>query len=161
MGNKKLQHDAFEFYFSLGPGRSYRTVADRYEVSKTAVANLAEREDWQQRILDLERKAHEATEKRIAETLEEMGERHIKMIKVVQRKALETLKSMPLNTAIEAVRALDLSIKHERLVRGEPTDRAALDVENLIKREYERWLISEDSEGEEAGDGDGDDGEAS
>jgi hypothetical protein len=35
-------------------------------------------------------------------------------------------------------------VKQERLARGEPTDRAAIDVESVIKREYERWLVRSD-----------------
>ena len=47
--------------FSLGPGRSYQAVADRYGVSKRAVTALAKRENWQARLAAgdalLERKA--------------------------------------------------------------------------------------------------------
>lgn len=143
MVNKKIPRDAFEFYFSLGPGRSYRTVADKYGVSKTAVSDAAKRENWQKRILDLERQANEAMEKRMAETLEEMSERHLKICKLIQRKALESLRSMPLDNALAAARALDTSIKTERLILGEP-DRSDLGVEEIIKREYERWLTHED-----------------
>ena len=45
MAQKKLPPDTFEFYYALGPGRSYRQVAEHFGVSKTAVANLAEREN--------------------------------------------------------------------------------------------------------------------
>ena len=54
--------------------------------------------------------------------------------------------AMPLDTAMNAVRALDISVKHERLIRGEPTDRAAVSVEDVVKREYDRWLTNEDDE---------------
>ena len=33
---KKIPTDAFDHYFSLGPGRSYQQVADRYGVTKRA-----------------------------------------------------------------------------------------------------------------------------
>ena len=49
---------------------------------------------------------------------------------------------MPLSSAMDAVRALDSSVKQERLVRGEPTDRAAVNVEEVIRREYDRWMVS-------------------
>ncbi len=54
---KKIPPEAFEYYFALGPGRSYRTVAEHFGVSKTAVANAAEREGWQGRIVKREQKA--------------------------------------------------------------------------------------------------------
>jgi len=132
--------DAFEFYYSLGPERSYRQVAEYFEVSKTAIANLAEKERWAERIQEMERKAHAAFEAKVMESIEAMNERHIKVCKLIQAKALETLKSMPLSTASEAVRALDLSIKQERLIRGEPTDRSAMDIQQVIKSEYDRWM---------------------
>ncbi len=39
-----------------------------------------------------------------------------------------------------AVRALDSSIRQERVVRGEPSDRTATSVEETIRSEYERWM---------------------
>jgi len=58
MPKRKIPHDAFDFYFSLGPERSYQRVASRYEVTKRAVTKLAARERWQER---LERVEAEAT----------------------------------------------------------------------------------------------------
>ena len=37
---KKIPPDAFDFYFSLGPPRSYQAVADKYGVTKRAVTAL-------------------------------------------------------------------------------------------------------------------------
>ena len=51
---KKIPSDAFDYYFSLGPGRSYQQVADRYGVTKRAVTALAKRESWQARLADVE-----------------------------------------------------------------------------------------------------------
>ena len=151
MARRKLPVDAFEHYFALGHERSYRAVADHYRVSKTAVANLAEREKWQAQVIARERQAREALEQKSVETLEQMNERHIKLCKLIQKKALDALRSMPISAAMEAVRAMDLSIKQERLVRGEPTDRNAVDVEQVIKREYERWLEPVEDEDQNGG----------
>lgn len=142
--NRKIPQDAFGFYWSLGPERSYQAVAEHFQVSKRAVSKVAIREDWSGRIQVIEKKANERTDEKLAETIEQMTERHVKIFKLVQRKALEALKSMPLTTAFEAVKALDLAAKQERLARGEPTDRSQVDVEQIIKREYERWLIRAD-----------------
>jgi hypothetical protein len=143
--NRKIPPDAFGYYWSLGPERSYQAVADKYGTSKRAVTKVAAKENWSQRSMEIEKKAHEKTDEKLAESLDEMNGRHIKVCKLIQRKALETLKSMPLTTAIEAVRALDLAIKQERLVRGEPTDRSAVSVEDVIRREYDRWLVGVNS----------------
>ena len=72
---KKIPTDAFDFYFSIGPARSYQAVADRYDVSKRAVTNLAKREDWQRRLADIEAKARESSDKQKEQALEAAYER--------------------------------------------------------------------------------------
>ena len=148
MPKRKLPADAFENYFALGADRSYQAVADRYEVSKTAVANLAVKENWRHLVHERDRQVRESATKKASETLEQMQARHLTMIKAIQRKALEALRTMPLTTAMDAVRALDTSIKQERLVRGEPTDRSAVSVEEIIRREHDRWLIRGETKGD-------------
>jgi hypothetical protein len=140
----RIPPDALEYYLALGPDRSYQKVADHYGVSKRAVTKLAARERWQEKVVELERKARESAEKKALESLEGMNLRHLKSLKVVQGKALEALRSMPLTTAMEAVRALDMAIRQERLIRGEPSDRTAISVEEVIRREYERWMLPEE-----------------
>jgi hypothetical protein len=139
--NRKLPPDTFAHYFSLGPGRSYKAVAVHYGVSKQAVTKLAHRENWQSRLEGIERQARHKLDENALESLDGMNQRHLKTLQVIQRKALETLKTMPLASAMEAVRALDMTIGKERLVRGEPTDRAEVNVEDVIRREYDRWLV--------------------
>lgn len=141
MSTKKLPTDAFEFYFGLGPGRSYRAVADHFGCSKTTVGNTSIRENWAARIADRERKAREKLDQKATETLADLNSRHLKMLRTIQAKALEGLKRLSLETGMDCVRALDLSIKGERLVLGEPTERTAGDIEAIIRREHERWLI--------------------
>ena len=138
----KLPHDAFDFYVGLGAERSYQTVADHFSVSKRAVTKRATQERWQARVADLEATARRAAEKKALETLEEMSVRHLKSLRVVQGRALETLRSTAIESAMDAVRALDIGIRQERLVRGEPSDRTAIGVEEVIRREYDRWMIT-------------------
>ena len=141
----RIPPDAFEFYVSLGPDRSYERVAAQFGVSKRAVTKAAARQRWQQRVAELERKARESAEQKALESLEGMNLRHLKALKIVQGKALEALRSMPLSTAMEAVRALDMAIRQERLIRGEPSDRTAISIEEVIRREYERWMLPEEA----------------
>ncbi|MBK8977083.1 MAG: hypothetical protein U1E73_09315 [Planctomycetota bacterium] len=149
----KLPKDAFEYYVSLGDGRSYQAVARHFAVTKRAVTNRARKEEWQQRVAEIEAKARQGAEQRLAEALEDMNGRHIKSLRIVQARALEALRDMPLQTAMEAVRALDVAIRQERLIRGEPSDRTAIQVEDVIRREYSRWLTVEGDDAEEAGNG--------
>ena len=136
----RLPPEAFDHYVGLGPERSYEAVAQFYGVSKRAVTKRASSEGWQKRLSGLEAQARQRSDEQIVETIEQMKVRHLKTLQVVQRKALEALKSYSLTTAMEAVRALDVSIKQERLIRGEPSERLATSVEDTIRREYSRWL---------------------
>ncbi len=140
----KLPQDAFEVYMGLGPDRSYQTVADHFGVTKRAVTNRATKERWQQRAAEIEAKARQGAEQRLVETLEDMNTRHLKSLRIVQARALEALRAMPLQSAMEAVRALDVGIRQERLIRGEPSERTAVQVEELIRREYSRWMTVDD-----------------
>ncbi len=135
---RKLPPDALAYYLSLGLERSYQAVADHYHVSKAAVSNRAQKEDWQGRVLEIEDKARQKATEKAAETMEEISNRHLRAMRVIQAKALETLKSMSLDTAMEAVRSLELAVKGERLIMGEPSDRTALSVEDMRQR-FELW----------------------
>ena len=138
---RKIPPDAFSYYLSLGTQRSYEAVARKYGVSKRAVTKLGTKEHWQDRLIELERKARQSTEQKTVETLEAIHERHLRAMRVLQVKGLEALKSYPLTTAMDAVRAIEIGVKNERLIWGEPSDRTAVSVEEIIKREYERWMV--------------------
>lgn len=146
---RKIPKDAFEFYVGLGPDRSYQVVADHFGVTKRAVTDRARQEQWQQKVAEIEAKARQNAEQRLMEALEDMNARHIKSLRIVQARALEALRNMPLQTAMEAVRALDVAIRQERLIRGEPSDRTAIQVEDVIRREYSRWMAAAGDEPEE------------
>lgn len=137
---RKLPPDAFTHYFSLGPGRSYQAVANFFQVDKKTITRRAKLENWQGKLADLERQAQEKTNQKIVSTLEEMNERHLKILRVVQARALETLRATPLKTASDAVRALEFTVRNERLILGEPVDSAELNIETIVRREYDSWL---------------------
>jgi hypothetical protein len=138
--NRKLPADAFTYYFSLGPSRSYQAVAEKFEVSKRAVSNLADREGWQARIAELERKAREQADAKALETLEDMNERHLKVFRFIQGRAIDALRSMPMESAMDAVRAYTMSVDKERTIRGEPSDRTHVDLAEVTREEMRRLL---------------------
>ena len=138
---KKLPDDAFAFYLALGQGRSYQAVATHFDVDKKTVTNRAVRENWQDRLLEHEKAERERMEKKAAESIEAMNDRQLKLVSFIQAKAVEALKVLSLDSAMDAVRALQIAIEKERLIRGEPTERTAIDIERKIRSEHDRWMV--------------------
>ena len=138
----KIPPSAFEYYVALGPGRSYRAVGERFGVSKRAVTKHATKENWPERLAKVEDEARVESDQRAVDALQEMNERHVKIAKALQAKALQALQGMPLDSARDVIRALDLGVRQERLVQGEPTDRQA-SVEEVTRREIQTLLVVE------------------
>ena len=122
-------------------------MAERFRVTKQAVVKAATRERWQERLQHIESQARAKATEAAVESLADMAERHSKMLRAIQGKALETLRNMPLASAMDAVRALDLTIRQERLIRGEASERAELSVEEVTKREIHELLVVDGDEG--------------
>jgi hypothetical protein len=159
----RIPPDAFEFYASLGQERSYRAVAKEYGVSKRAVTKKAAVEGWTDRLEAIEAKVREKSDEKLAETMEEMRSRHLKTLRAMSSRALSGLKEFPLSSGMEAIKAAELTIKLERLITGEPSERRHLSIEEVTRRELETLLIADDdfddgeSEGESSGEYDEDD----
>ncbi len=138
---RKLPHDAFETYLALGPARSYGAIAEKFGVCKRSVCTRAKKENWQNRVAQQERAAREQAQKKAIESLEEMNDRHLRLVHLIQNRAIEALKNMPLDNATAAAKALAAAVDQERVIRGEPSDRSVLDVATIIKREYETLML--------------------
>jgi hypothetical protein len=115
-------------------------LAQRLGAAKRSITRLAAREKWQERLLKIESQARERLDEKMVETMEAVNARHLKIFRAVLSKGLQALQSMPLSSAEAAVRAIEMAVRGERLVLGEPTDRNAVSVEDIIKREYENWM---------------------
>jgi hypothetical protein len=148
---RKIPLEAFEFYVALGPTRSYQKVADHYGVTKRAITRHATDERWADRLAEAEQKAREESQEKAVEVLAEMDDRHLKVAKALQGKALAALREMPLDKAGDIIKALELGVKQERLIRGEPSERREMTVEEVTKREMQRWLVIGDGDGAERG----------
>jgi len=142
----KVPSDAFDVYVRLGPTRSYEAVAKHFRVTKGAITKRAIREHWQARLAQVEAAARSRSDAKLVDTIEEMNARHLKIVQAVVGKALQALQAMPIDSGMDAVRALDLCIRQERIIRGEPGERSAVSVEEVIKREYERWMTTAPAE---------------
>ena len=136
----KIPEDAFDFYLGLGPSRTYAAVAARFRVSLRGVTKRALKDGWQARIAKIEAAARAKADEKSAESIEAINTRHLQMLRAIQAKALQGLSAMRLDSAMDCVRALDLAIRQERVVLGEPGDRNAVSFEEAARREFERWM---------------------
>lgn len=139
--SQRIPEGAFEFYVGLGAARSYQTVAERYGVTKRAILKHASKEQWTERLGKIQEEARAEVDKRLATDMAEMQERHKRMLRAVASRAVAAIKEHPLSTGMEGVRAAELVIKLERLLAGEPSERATVSVEETTRREMERWLV--------------------
>lgn len=153
--NKKIPADAFSFYVSLGPRRSYDAVAAKYGASRRGVADHAKREHWQERVAKLETRARADAETKAAESLEAMNQRHLQEARFLQSRGLEGLKSGRLELYAANGRLVELGVKLERLVRGQATERTE-SLEQVVRGEYARWFSGQGgaADGQEGPDSD-------
>ena len=122
-------------------------MADHFGVAKGTVFQRAKKEDWPERIRALEKDARQKSEKRAHDALEAVRERQLKQARFLQGQALSAMKELSPKDAVKMAAALAIGWKHELLLLGEPTERAA-NVEEIVKREYENWMVTEGGEAE-------------
>jgi recombinational DNA repair ATPase RecF len=143
--NKRLPAEAFAYYLSLGADRGYAAVAKHFGVSKRTVTTAASRERWQERVAQAEAKVRDEAQQQYVDAVRQMNEQHLKVLQFVMSRGVEGLKKAPVSSFADALRAVNLAIEKERLIRGEPTDRTE-NVEALVKRETERFLTTAKSD---------------
>lgn len=136
----KIPDDAFVRYAMMGPGRSYRALATELRVSKRAVVNRASSERWQEKLQQLEAGARTEALQRLQEEYAAVLDRHLRAARAIQGKALEALRSKPIETARDAVWALTLAQREERELLGPPSPPVSgvIEVERRVREISER-----------------------
>jgi len=112
----RLPTDAFDRFLALGPVRSYARLAQVLGVSKRSVTARAARENWQERLAQVEREGRAKAEARLTESVAAVTERHLRTLRAVQHKALQALTSAPLGTASQAAATLIAAVRAERAI---------------------------------------------
>jgi hypothetical protein len=139
---KKIPPDAFAFYLGLGPGRSYQSVADRYTVTKRAVAFRAEKEKWQDRIREEDQKLREKAEKQAAESNKTVRQGQLKVLRYIQGKAIEALKEMKIDSAVDAAKVYTMALDKERQLLGDTDGESPSMVEQITRDEVRNLLTT-------------------
>ena len=140
MPRRKIAPDALTYYVSLGPGRSYQKVAEKYDVTKRAVTKLAAKERWQKKVAEIEQSARESAEEKARDEVAEAYAQQITGLKLLFHRGVEALRGMAIDTPADATRAIQVACREWRTALGEPTDRTEISVEEKIRSEYERWM---------------------
>src|SRR5258705_6967643 len=123
MRPRKIPSNAFEHYVALGDERSYQSIADQFKVSKRSVVKRAIAEGWQTRLTQITTTARKETDKKLASAITQMNERHARVLQAVLTKALDALRLMPIGSGADAVRAIDIVLRHERTLYAEPIEK--------------------------------------
>lgn len=147
MARKFDPEEAFASYVAAGDRRSYAALAKQYHVAKRSIAECARRHDWPARLAKIEAEAQAKSDKRMSDTRAETRERHLKLLRAVESRAVQALQAHALDSAMEGVRALDASIKLQRVILGEPNERIGFSIEEITRREVESFLAAEDDDG--------------
>ncbi len=118
------RREAFDYYYSLGANRTYKQVAERFQVSERTVNNWAKWFNWQERVrmrdIENSKKLEERTDKRIVD-------RKADMLKVVEHAIMgkghmaEQLVKGDLKGA--SIKDLKMLVELALLLMGEVTER--------------------------------------
>jgi hypothetical protein len=163
MSAPKLDDDAFTFYAMLGVERSFEAVAKHYHVNKRTVTRTATRERWAERLEEIEKKAREKNDAKLADTMHERAMRHRKMILAMASRAAKAIQEHQLDSCMDGIKAAEIAIKLERLIAGEPSENTTVSIEQATRDEMAKLLTTEEQDdwGDEPESDESDDGEAS
>lgn len=78
-------------------------------MSVRAIEQAIASESWDAKVAEIARRT-------TFDPADEMNDRHVKELKIVQAKALEALRSMAIKTASEAAHALIAAVREERAI---------------------------------------------
>ena len=129
---KRIPASAYADYLRMGPKRSYRALAARYGVSKTAIFKRAQKEHWQERVAELVRQASERAEQKAVDKMEAVRERHLAEVRVLQAHALQALRDLPPEKGFRAASVLAIAWKHELMLLGAPDGQQATAQKNGV-----------------------------
>ena len=145
----KIPDSAFDFYVALDPTRRYEQVAAHFDASKRGIVKKAGAERWQERLAEIDRQVQDRNDNRLVNEIDDMRTRHLKTVRAMLGRAIKGLREFPITTGMDAIRAADMTIKLERLILGEASERTEVSVEETMKREMQRWLVPKDVGGDE------------
>lgn len=94
-GESEQAFEAFSIYRDMVNGRSLLEVSKRLKKSRTLIDRWRAKWDWPERARAYDNELEREAKAQAVKELRDMTDRHIKIAKELQRKALEALKDLP------------------------------------------------------------------
>jgi len=132
-------YDAFCKYREMGKGRSYAKIEEKFGLNRCSVERWGKTWKWVERVDQWDRHMDKILEKRLRDDAIDMRERHTKQAMAMQSKVinrLNTLNEAEL-TVPDLLKMFDVSVKVERLSRGESTENVNQNVQGGLTLEYD------------------------
>lgn len=130
---------SFEFWISeTGGNRKINALAKEYGVCHNTASGWIKDGRWNIRAEKIDAIVNKKTDSELVETLAQMNMRHVEDCRALWEKAAQFLADKPIKSTQDALKALELSSKIERLARGESTENVSFG--EIVRKEHDRWL---------------------
>ena len=128
--------------FARSPGRSLTKVAQKLDVSDTYVGRLSSRFHWVSRSTEWDREQDRSRRDRLEAECDEMNARHAHLAETVFAKVTEAVTSLDTKKLApnQIAKLMEVSIKTERLARGESAETAAVEPAGIRADEVRSFL---------------------
>ena len=129
---------SFELYYQMGEDRSYRAVGEDMGIGQQTISSWAKKGDWDGKCEKMHMQEVLKLDDMLVEKNVEASQRHIKLAKTIQYKALLALTRMKFKSATEASNALAKAVHIERQARNmtESSDTKKGDTYNVQNNNY-------------------------
>ena len=136
--------NAFNAYREMGKDRSVRKVAQKLNISNTAVQKMSVRWGWPERAAAWDNHLVQTATRKVENAVEEMVTRHLNIALFLQTKGVNSISESrgPLHPSI-AKDFIKLGVDMERLLRGEPTELRGSKAEVSISDPYDELSTDE------------------
>ncbi len=108
----------FAAWVSAGNSRSLTLTASQAGVSPSDLISHAKKFGWQQKLVGILNRARAHNEDALVETIVDLNNRHLKLLRLMGKKAEQFLTAFPIDKPADAIKAAMLSIEGERTILG-------------------------------------------
>lgn len=97
-GETEKAFEAFAIYRDMGEKRTFTAVAEKLQKSGSLIRRWKDRWEWQERVRAYDNELEKEARAKVVKDRKDMTERHINISMQLQKKALEALKTLKVET---------------------------------------------------------------